>query len=373
MNIASSPSRAPQAKWTVLLYSAADNDLKRFMLADVNEIEAVGSDSYTNLVAQVDTGSQCNRYLLQKDTNMGKINSPVVQALGRQNMSDPQNLADFIKWGVENYPAEHYMVVVSDHGNGWRGAAQDYSHGGWMTLPQIREGFEKAQEATGRKIDVVGFDACLMASTEVAHELQGVADYLVASEETEGGDGWKYTSFLNPTLLQNVQQMHMMKINVEPRQLAIHAVRHAEANQGDLPTMTAVDMSQMPSVSAAVDNLGKAIVGNPNAGQVANLARQAQSYYDYSDVGDFARRIEGSNIPDEGLKTAAKGVTDAIGTAVIAEQHSAQYPGSTGLTLELSRYGVPSGYEETKLAKETSWPQALQTMADASNAAPPKA
>lgn len=368
MNIAPSATQPTQAKWTVLLYSAADNDLKRFMLTDVNEIESVGSDSYTNLVAQVDTGAQCNRYLLQKDANMGKINSPVVEALGRQNMSDPKNLADFIEWGMKNYPAEHYMVVVSDHGNGWQGAAQDYSHNGWMTLPQIREGFEMAQAATGKKVDVIGFDACLMASTEVAHELKDQANYLVASEETEGGDGWKYTSFLNPTLLQNVHQMHLMKINVEPEQLATHAVRHAEANQGDLPTMTALDMSKMGGVTAAVDGLAKAIIDNPNAGEIAKLARKAQPYYDYRDAGDFARLIQESPINDDALKAAAKGVSDAIGEAVIAEQHSSSYPGSTGLTLEMSPYGVPATYGDTKFAQETAWPQALQTMANANKA-----
>lgn len=370
MNITSPAAQPPQKKWTLLLYSAADNDLKRFMLKDVNEIESVGSDSYTNLVAQVDTGAQCNRYLLQQDPNMSKITSPVVESLGKTNMSDPQTLSDFIQWGMKNYPAEHYMVIVSDHGNGWQGAVQDFSHDGWMTLPQIREGFEKAQAATGRKVDVIGFDACLMASSEVAHELKDQANYLVASEETEGGDGWRYTSFLNPSLLRNVHQMHLMKIDVEPDQLAIRAVRDAESNQSDLPTMAAFDMSKVPGVTAAVDGLAKAIIGNPSAGEIAKLARQAQPYYDYRDAGDFARLIQQSSISDDKLKEAAKGLTDAIGQAVIAEQHSSQYPGSTGITLEMSPYGVPAGYDATKLAQDTAWPQAIKTMADAGKGAP---
>ncbi|NDD30553.1 MAG: hypothetical protein EB084_20020 [Proteobacteria bacterium] len=363
MNVSTSPAQPTQAKWTVLLYSAADNNLKSYMLDDVNEIEGVGSDSYTNLVAQVDTGKACNRYLLQKDGDRSKINSPVVESLGKANMSDPQTLADFISWGVKNYPAEHYMVVVSDHGNGWRGAVEDDSHGGWMSLPMLREGFEKAQEATGRKLDIIGFDACLMASAEVTHELKDVADYMIVSQETEGADGWPYSHILNPELLQTVQQMHFSKINVEPRDLAIQTVHHASNDQGVLPTMTAVDTAKVPAMTAALDNLGKVIAGGSHGKALGKIAGETQSFTDYKDAFDFAQRIQDSRIQDIDLKAAAQGVTEAISDAVIAEEHSDSYPRAHGITVELSTWGTPSGYTDTKFGQETAWPQALGKLA----------
>lgn len=55
----------------------------------------------------------------------GGIARPALETTGPVNMSDPHTFADFITWGVQPYPAQHYMVVVSDHGVGWKGAVQD--------------------------------------------------------------------------------------------------------------------------------------------------------------------------------------------------------------------------------------------------------
>ena len=35
------------------------------------------------------------------------------------DFGDPNNLVEFIKWGVENYPAEKYILLLSDHGGGY--------------------------------------------------------------------------------------------------------------------------------------------------------------------------------------------------------------------------------------------------------------
>ncbi|MBM3463405.1 MAG: hypothetical protein FJX76_15000 [Armatimonadetes bacterium] len=370
MNVAPANNGATTAaqnkKWTVLLYSASDNDLKPYMLDDINEIETVGSDAYTNLIAQVDEGrgKGATRYMLEKDGDPNRINSPVLQQLGSTNMSDPASLADFVEWGIKNYPSEHVMVVLSDHGDGWKGALQDYSHNGWMDLKNIREGLEEAQRRTGKKIDVLGFDACLMASTEVAHELKDTADYLIASEETEGVDGWHYTNLLNPNLLKNLKQMQMLKINVEPRELAVLGVRSAEAKQGVLPTMSAVDMAKVPGVVAAVDRLGRAIVNTTDdVGILKDISSETQEFTGYKDAYDFAGRVQTSvRVKDMELRRAAREVKDAVRQAVIAEEHSDEYPNAHGLTLEISRWGTPSGYTDTKFGQETSWPQALDKL-----------
>ena len=70
------------------------------------------------------------------------------------------------------------------------GAISDMSHNGWMTTPEIRKSIEKGMAGEGKQLDVIAFDACLMASAEVAYELKDVAQYMVASEETEGAAGW---------------------------------------------------------------------------------------------------------------------------------------------------------------------------------------
>jgi cysteine peptidase C11 family protein len=56
------------------------------------------------------------RYYLRKGTSM---QADSVQSLGETNCGDPAVLEDFIKWGIANYPAEHYAVVLWNHGAGW--------------------------------------------------------------------------------------------------------------------------------------------------------------------------------------------------------------------------------------------------------------
>ena len=45
------------------------------------------------------------------------VNSPCSE-LGEVNMGDPSTLALFTEWAIENFPVEHYVLVVWDHGNG---------------------------------------------------------------------------------------------------------------------------------------------------------------------------------------------------------------------------------------------------------------
>ncbi|MFN8613290.1 MAG: clostripain-related cysteine peptidase [Vulcanimicrobiota bacterium] len=45
-----------------------------------------------------------------------------MQDFGNGNTADPKNLADFIKWGIEKYPAKNYWLVISDHGDAWTGS-----------------------------------------------------------------------------------------------------------------------------------------------------------------------------------------------------------------------------------------------------------
>ncbi|MBI3928145.1 MAG: hypothetical protein HY319_21560 [Armatimonadetes bacterium] len=352
-------------KWTVLVYSASDNDLYRFMKSDIDEMETVGSDDRVNVVAQFDHGRQgAQRLLVTKDQTKGELNSPVLQELGSTDMASPDTLADFVKWGMEHYPAEHYFLVMSDHGDGWKGACQDSTHGSWMSLPEIEEGLRTAREATGRKIDLLGFDACLMASAEVAHQLRNEADFLVASQEVEGGAGWPYNRLLSPNALQGIQQAVALDSELTPREMGRQVVTVAQGKQDDLPTMAAVDLSKMPAVAEAVDHFAAAVVASQvSRGSLRKLARRTESFTGYKDLYHFAQQVS-EKVEDPGLKEAAQGVMSAVGSAVYAEQHSAGYPNAHGLTVQLPNFffSPSSAYEETRFAQDTRWDDALQSM-----------
>jgi hypothetical protein len=169
------------AEWTVIVYSAADDEvLEENMWFDINEMELVGSNAQMNIVVQIDryggafTGdgdwSDTRRYLITQDSDLNHIASPVVQSLGEVDTGDPQTLIDFVTWAIQNYPANKYALVMSDHGGGWTGGFSDMSTASYsdLTIPEIASSLEQVRQNTGLdKFELLGFDACLMGQIEV--------------------------------------------------------------------------------------------------------------------------------------------------------------------------------------------------------------
>lgn len=374
------PTPIPMKKWTVLVYSASDNDLETYQVEDVMEMEKIGSGNSMNLLVQLDRGKKpsdlsdgwggARRYKIERDSDPGKINSPVLENLGQVNMSDPETLSSFIQWGMKKYPAEHYMLIISDHGAGWEGAIQDKSHSGWMELPQIENALMDAQEKTGQKLDILGFDACLMGESEVAYQLRDSADYMVASEESEGAGGWPYKKFLTVSLLKSIQSALLMKLDMKPAQLARNIVKEAQRDPDNLPTLSAVDMKKIDGVARATKELSSAIIATDTPNSVLKeiaknstaFAKDGAYMSEYKDQHDFCRRIvESDKISDKKLKKAAVEVMNSIKDAVIEETHSEKYQHARGLSIHLPSYGFRPWphYRDLDFPKDTGWDNAL--------------
>ena len=130
------PAGSKSSTWTVMLYQDADDKiLEQDIFVDLNEAERVGSGPNVNIVAQIDRYqagyastrdfSGTRRYFVQQDDDLNTIGSDLVMDLGEANMADGDTLTDFITWAVENYPADKYVLVLSDHGMGWPGGWSD--------------------------------------------------------------------------------------------------------------------------------------------------------------------------------------------------------------------------------------------------------
>ena len=140
-----------------------------------------------------------------------------------KNMDDPSTLSSFIAKGIGNFRADKYMVNLNDHGGSWTGFGGDYSHmidhlgnvgadngaeaNSFFYLDAMRDaikagmaaGFTQQGDPTPeeRKVDIIGFDACLMSEYAVIKTLGPMAHYFLASEENEPGHGWDY-AYLKP-------------------------------------------------------------------------------------------------------------------------------------------------------------------------------
>jgi hypothetical protein len=364
-------SEIPEEKeWTFLHYGAGDNDLADFISKNVDQMESAGSDSHTNLVSQLDLPDQsCKRYYLTRDNRHRVITSPVVQDLGSGvNMADPKVLTDFIVWGMTRYPSKHVALVIGDHGGGTDGAIVDVSDGGkrMMKPPDIGSALRNAEAVTGRKLDVIGFDCCLMANTEVAYELRDCAQYMVASEESESGYGWAYNNFLSERILNDVQTALNNRINVGPKDFARKIVDDSEGVEDDLPTMSAIDLSKMQDLARSIDNLAQAVLDTSvPMGELERISTETQHFAGLGDIHDFARRISISDaIHDKALKASAADVMIRVKDAIIAERHSEEYPFANGLQIEQRGDDASAhAYRELAFARDTKWDESLKRIA----------
>ncbi|MBD5471017.1 MAG: zinc-ribbon domain-containing protein [Lachnospiraceae bacterium] len=173
---------------------SATKDIDEMMSAQFGEdihliVQTGGSNTWQN--SSVDGTSIDDRYIQRYRVRSGE--KELVENLELANMGNAQTLSDFLKWGVDTYPAERYIAILWNHGGGTIGSyGVDEIYDSGMSLPDIKTAFEN----TGYHFDMIGFDACLMATFETAYALSGYADYLLASEEKEWGYGWYYTDWL---------------------------------------------------------------------------------------------------------------------------------------------------------------------------------
>ena len=187
---------------TLMVYvCGTDLESKRGMAsADLKEMASATLSDKVNVI--VLTGG-CKGWKTQGISNevnqIYKVENGKLKTLdqnrGKGAMTDPATLTDFIKYCKTNYPANRNALILWDHGGGTVsgfGYDERNTKSGSMTLAKVASAIKNA----GVSFDFIGFDACLMATLETALVLDPVADYLIASEETEPGIGWYYTNWL---------------------------------------------------------------------------------------------------------------------------------------------------------------------------------
>ncbi|MBQ7677914.1 MAG: peptidase C11 [Lachnospiraceae bacterium] len=170
----------------------ATNDIKEMLGAKLSDninllIYTGGCKKWNNSAVS----SSVNQIYMVKD---GKLDC-LVKDDGNKSMVEADTLSSFIRWCAQNYPANRYDLIFWDHGGGsvsGFGYDEKNPKAGSMSLV----GIQKALSDGGVKFDFIGFDACLMATTETALLLDRFGDYMIASEETEPGIGWYYTNWL---------------------------------------------------------------------------------------------------------------------------------------------------------------------------------
>ena len=320
--------------WTVMVYIAADNNMGDVAQYNINQMESVGSDRNIAILVQWDSGQWCNRYYIQKDDNPQSITTPPVVSMPDQNTGDPDVLADFIKWGVKNYPAKHYALILWNHGSGWkpllrrvqiRAICFDDSSNDALNTDELRKALEKA----GVKIDLLGMDACLMQMVEVATEVKDWVNYVCASQQDEPWDGWDYADFL-----ASLQQNPTMDASQLGKAIVSTYLNYYEKS-GLQVTLSLIATSKLKDFASAIGSLGDKLASLYPSSSIDSVIQSAQSFSDpdYKDVFHFAQLVK-DKVPAAGAEAE---MVLSLKNQVVLENGQLNMPNAQGLSIYLSK------------------------------------
>jgi hypothetical protein len=418
-------AKVTERQWTVMVYLAGDNNLDSAGVVDLKEMKKVGSTDRINVIAQFDREGRdlsTNRYYIRKG---GALAKDVVGSLGETNMGDPRVLEDFIKWGIKNYPAQHYLLVVWNHGNGWndenvyrvvrnkmklnirrrgevvlaakggrkesisirriraiggkkfrhalfhtsimkaitvRGIAYDDDAQDFLDNIEMKRVLLSAEKILKRKIDILGMDACLMSMAEVVYQLRDSVSLAVGSEEVEPGDGWPYHRILDRLAKKPAMMPSELAATIVDEYLASYP-----ANAG--VTQSACDLSKSGLLASAVDQLADGL--NDHLSDAAERARivecrlQTQAYDtpDYIDLYDFCDLLEGKTGFDDirAACSAVKNVVQHDGLVIRSGYKGGNVKHSNGLSIYFPQRSLSSLYATLDFTKNTSWGKFLES------------
>jgi len=373
------PEPEAGGSWTVLVYGLGDNNLEADLLNDLDEMAAVPAADLT-FVALVDRTpdytDQAVAGIGDWDTAKILTVSPAGFAeetdLGELNLGDPAVLTDFVTRGIGGHPADHYALILWDHGS-IAGVGSDQSHGDGLSLPEIAAGIRDGLAAAGvDRLDIIGFDACLMAAYEVAAAVAPVADYMIASEEVEPNDGWDYSAF---------DLLAAQPDQVTARSLGVEIVQRYVATSGandPTVTMSMIDLTLADDLVAALDGFRGAVA--PDMATFASTigrGRSAAPSFGASplpeedfymvDIGVFLQNLAGAGAPLGDSAAAALAVFQEM---VVASDAGDAAAGATGLAIHFPPYldyYYPGWYVATEAPV---WPEFLDAYYAAGEAIP---
>ncbi len=365
----------------IMVYLDADNNLESYGLDDFNEMEAGLNNPLVKVIVLFDrspgydtsqgnwTGARLYEVLhdpfgfdstIRSKRLSGTINGVALTTTGNNqdlNMGDGKTLSDFVDFVEANYPSQNYMLILWDHGDGWRSSpgnlSRPVSNQNPFALPPLTHSKSipeaKSQNSgllinpvnndntldplkgacvdessgndrlynseiraalAGKGIKVLGFDACYMGMIEAAYEFKDVAEYMIASADTEPGDGWEYDVWLS----------RFCGTSLTVAALATNIINSYKERYADTccTTLAAYDLSKINNLKTAFDAYTAALSGdlwnpgynNTASGRYNSILSGCEVYYGsgyHIDLYDLADTVNKGSLSAD-LKNAVNAV-----------------------------------------------------------------
>lgn len=254
------PNLVHTVGWTILNYIEADNNIGRYGVDNVKAMQRVGSNTNVNIVVQLDEVSYKKTWRFKVKKGGKSDDVSLSQDMG---LNPEKELPESVLWASQTYPSDYFMLILWNHGNGIvdepkgynrkikRGILYDYANNTYLNNQQLKRALSVIHNnILGKKIDVLGCDACLMSMLEVCYQVKDHAKILIASENVEPAPGWDYQTFLTrlATSTGNVQPEDLARFIVESYDLFVKKI-------GKNYSLSAIKLDAAEAVKINLDNI----------------------------------------------------------------------------------------------------------------------
>lgn len=340
------PSRESSETWTVFIYLCG-TDLETYEgCATYNISEMLDCDLGDKVNVIIETGgtyewqndvidpNKTQRYLV-KDNSLVLLDEEPLK-----NMGEANTLSEFINYGMKNFEADNYGLVLWNHGGGsLEGVAYDevYENDS-LKLREVQEAMESSIITRNKKFEFVGYDCCLMATLENASAMENYANYMIASEEYEPGTGWAYEKWLG-YLSDNTgaSGKDLGQVICES-----YYDKSAEYGSGDMSTISVVDLSKVEKLKSSVDELSSDLTNAiEDENKYAKISKAAsatelyggntkeEGYSNFIDLGNLMENLQ-YNLNE---KNYTEKVKNALKDAVVYMKNGSMRKDSNGLSI----------------------------------------
>ncbi len=361
----------PQKDWTFMIFMNGDNNLDPDAFDDFNELEKIGSNDWMNIIVQYDRyesnsdarWSTARRYYVNQDSTAG-INSQMIEDMGELDSGDYNNVINFVNWAAENYPATNYGLIIWNHGSGWqkksiksnilKEISNDDTNGGAISVAkgELEQILIKTKDKIGKKLEFLGFDACLMAMWEVMFISKEYTNYFAGSEETENAAGWIYNTLFGAFVSgEHTAENFCGNVPIS----SINSV-------GD--TLSCVNLQLMEPLNVAIENFAVFAATNRDFDdkilQALSSTLEMYSTPEYKDLYDFFYNLKrvSTDIPFIALINP---ILTAIDGFVVENRTSSSFSDAKGVTIYMPIQGYyDSLYNEGRWSVQTHWDEFIR-------------
>ena len=397
-------------KWTMMVYIAADNDLFYFAWNNIRQL-AQNANLDINIIVYLNEPGPHKKtqiYLIEKNkaTLLNKDNQE------KLNSGDPRTLISFCNWVIKNFPADNYFLDLWNHGTGWadvkykainpsslfifnpdtlmleldrniryldmldqvqmekiqRGICFDDTYKSYLNNQDLEYALAAIcnEGLKGAKLAIIGMDACLMAMVEIANICKKYANILVASQEVELGQGWRYDSALEPFSTGN---------HVSKEEFATHLIKSYYDTYFSITsdfTLSAVNLDNFQTIEENINTVATLLLEclqNQRGQSVKYIIRQCRRHIcfeepSYIDLMSFYKRLtlnidkfvlqSNTHLVSQ-LKEALENGTKLIKNSIIANTYGSNLSHAHGLSIYFPEQNMLNSYQKTEFAQTNQW------------------